>query len=70
MIMNELKPYQQRFVIEHKELKDRITKLHAILESGKPHDCSRSLLESQLEVMIAYAQILEKRAEIEGIPLK
>lgn len=68
--MEELRPYQQRFVTEYRELNERIGKLHAILENEKPHDCPRSLLESQLDAMIAYAQILEKRAEIEGIPLK
>lgn len=67
--MNELKPYQQRYINEYKELKERINKLQAFLENGKPYDYPNQLLESQLNIMIEYAQILEKRAEIEKVPL-
>ena len=71
--MRELQPYEQRFVDEYKELHERMEKLCAMLLNwnnlGFEPKCSYDLLSAQLHAMHAYIDILEERAEIEGIDL-
>ena len=67
--------WQQRFVVEYEELANRAEKLRAILDK---YDAGLldftpqtpiGLLRAQLSVMCAYMEILEERAEIEGVDL-
>lgn len=71
-----MEDYKVRMVNEYKELKDRYTKLHNMLVK---HDagtldftlsCPADLLREQKSVMGKYLNILEIRAEIEGIRLE
>lgn len=68
--------YDDRFKGEYYLLADKITKLKKMLEGYKAGTlpftpkCSYGLLESQLITMESYKEILEKRADIEGIKLK
>lgn len=70
-----LPDWQQRFVIEYEELADRAEKLHAILtkyDAGVLDFTPQTpigVLRAQLSVMCAYMEILEERAEFEGIDL-
>ena len=70
-----LPDWQQRFVIEYEELANRAEKLHAMLDK---YDAGLldfqpqtpiGVLRAQLSVMCAYMEILEERAEIEGVDL-
>ena len=70
-----MKPWDERFVKEETELRERAGKLRAMLEK---HDrgeldftptCPIPLLSEQLEVMDRYDAILRKRALIEGVKL-
>ena len=73
--MGELKPYQKRFVIEYRELDERIRKLGDMLrrwDAGEldfTSSCPYELLSRQLNHMNEYRLILEERAKIEGIDL-
>lgn len=67
--------YKERFEAEYAELKVRIQKLDAMLQkykagtlSFKP-TCGYELLFEQTMAMEKYLELLEKRAEIEGITL-
>ena len=67
--------YKQRMREEYYQLKDRTTKLKAMLDdwpagrlSFEPA-CSPDLLTAQLSTMQAYESILAERARIENIPL-
>ena len=70
-----LPDWQQRFVIEYEELANRAGKLHAMLDKydagmlGFQPQTPIGLLRAQLSVMCAYMEILEERAEFEGIDL-
>ena len=70
-----LPDWQQRFVIEYEELANRAEKLHAILtkyDAGVLDFTPQTpigVLRAQLSVMCAYMEILEERAEFEGIDL-
>ena len=70
-----LPDWQQRFVIEYEELANRAEKLHAILtkyDAGVLDFTPQTpigVLRAQLSVMCAYMEILEERAEIEGVDL-
>ena len=70
-----LPDWQQRFVIEYEELANRAEKLHAMLDK---YDAGLldftpqtpiGVLRAQLSIMCAYMEILEERAEIEGVDL-
>ena len=70
-----LPDWQQRFLVEYKELADRAKKLQAILDK---YDAGLldfqpqtpiGLLRAQLSVMRAYMAILEERAEFEDVDL-
>ena len=70
-----LPDWRQRFLLEYEELADRAEKLRAILDkydAGLPDFQPQrpiGLLRAQLSVMCAYMEILEERAEFEGIDL-
>ena len=80
-----LPDWQQRFVIEYEELANRAEKLQATLDKYdagmlgfQPQtpigldftpQTPIGLLRAQLSVMCAYMEILEERAEFEGIDL-
>ena len=68
--------WKERFVHEHKELKERYNKLHKMLikyEAGTldfTPNCSLELLKEQKMYMGEYLRILEIRSEIEDIDLE
>ena len=67
--------YWMRFKAEALQLRIRKEKLETLLEKWSrgaldfEPTCPRRLLEKQLRAMTSYLQILEERAEIEGIEL-
>ena len=74
MTFEELPDWQQRFVLEYKELLEKTVKLGNMLDNWndlnfKPK-CSKSLLSAQYNTMKIYLSILEERAVIEGVNLK
>ena len=58
-----LPDWQQRLVIEYKELANRAEKLCATLDKYDTETLD------QLSIICAYMSILEERAEIEGVDL-
>ena len=74
MTFEELPDWQQRFVLEYKELLEKTTKLGNMLNNWDNLNftpkCSRSLLTAQYNTMKAYLSILEERANIEDVKLK
>ena len=60
MMIEELPDWQQRFVLEYREL----------LTKTVTPKCSKSLLSAQYNTMKAYLSILEERAVIEGVDLR
>lgn len=70
-----MKPHQERFVNEYRELKEKRDKLHAInvkYEAGQLDfvpDCPLDLLKEQEEIMNQYLGILEARALFENVTL-
>lgn len=73
MTFEELPDWQQRFVIEYKELLTKTIKLGNMLDNWDDLNftpkCSRSLLSAQYNTMKAYLSILEERAVVEGVDL-
>ena len=73
MTFKELPDWQQRFVIEYRELLSKTVKLGNMLENWDNLNftpkCSKSLLSAQYNTMKAYLSILEERAVIEGVNL-
>ncbi len=67
--------YKERFRAEYEQTKTRTEKLHCMLvkyEAGTlsfTPSCPPALLKRQENVMRAYLDILEVRAEIEGLDL-
>ena len=74
MTFEELPDWQQRFVIEYRELLSKTVKLGNMLENWDNLNftpkCSKSLLSAQYNTMKAYLSILEERAVIEDVNLK
>lgn len=74
MKIEELPNWQQRFVIEYKELLEKTTKLGNMLNNWDNLNftpkCSKQLLTTQYNIMKAYLSILEERAIIEDVKLK
>lgn len=74
MKFEELPDWQQRFVIEYKELLSKTAKLGNMLENWDNLNfvpkCSKSLLSAQYNTMKAYLSILEERSKIENIDLE
>lgn len=74
MTFEELPDWQQRFVLEYKELLTKTIKLGNMLDNWDDLNftpkCSRSLLSAQYNTMKAYLSILEERAVIEGVDLR
>lgn len=74
MKFEELPDWQQRFVIEYRELLSKTVKLGNMLDNWDNLNftpkCSKSLLSAQYNTMRAYLSILEERAVIEGVNLK
>ena len=74
MKFEELPDWQQRFVIEYKELLEKTIKLGNMLDNWDNSNfvpkCSRSLLSAQYNTMKAYLSILEERSKIENIDLE
>lgn len=74
MKFEELPDWQQRFVIEYRELLTKTVKLGNMLENWDNLNftpkCSKSLLSAQYNTMRAYLSILEERAVIESVNLK
>lgn len=70
-----MEQYQERFIQEYKELKERTIKLYNMLnkyalgELDFEPKCSHELLTTQHSIMCAYMSVLEERARIEGINL-
>lgn len=66
-----MKPYQIRVHAEKMELDDKVEKLKAFLMSEQYQDAlpieDRSLLFAQASIMMAYAEILQKRIERFGL---
>ena len=73
MTFKELPDWQQRFVIEYRELLSKTVKLGNMLENWDNLNftpkCSKPLLTAQYNTMRAYLSILEERAVIEGVNL-
>lgn len=73
MTFEELPDWQQRFVLEYKELLTKTVKLGNMLENWDSLNftpkCSKSLLSAQYNTMRAYLSILEERAVIESVNL-
>ena len=73
MTINELPDWQQRFVLEYKELLERTTKLGNMLNNWDNLNftpkCSKELLSTQYFIMKAYLSVLEERAAIEDVKL-
>ena len=67
----KLPDWQQRFVLEYKELLERTVKLGNMLDNWDNLNitpkCSKELLTTQYNIMEAYLSILEERATIEGV---
>lgn len=64
--MSELKPYQQRVVVEHDELMVKLDKLRAFLTSDTIETISRAelvVLGMQLLAMECYEGVLRSRIE-------
>lgn len=67
--------YKERFKAEYYQTKIRYEKLHKVIIKSKAGtldfelNCNVSMLETQLYHMCNYLEILEIRAEIEGIEL-
>ena len=74
MTFEELPDWQQRFVLEYKELLEKTIKLGNMLDNWDNLNftpkCSKSLLSAQYNTMKAYLLILEERAIIEDIKLR
>lgn len=74
MKIEELPDWQQRFVLEYKELLERTTKLGNMLNNWDNLNftpkCSKELLSTQYSIMESYLSVLEERAVIEGVELK
>ena len=76
MSKNEQNNYQQRFINEYVELKDRYNKLHKMLikyDAGRLEftpTCPINILREQESTMLKYLNILETRAIIEGVEFK
>ena len=72
---NSMKPWEERFVNEYKELVDRRKKLGAMLEKWNlgqldfTPKCPYDLLWKQYRIMGEYESVLLERAKIEGIEL-
>ena len=70
----ELPDWQQRFVIEYKELLSKTAKLGNMLNNWDNLNfvpkCSKPLLMAQYNIMSAYLSILEERSKIENIDLE
>lgn len=73
--MMQSKDYKERFKAEYYQLKIRTEKLKSMLEkwdSGKLNfspTCPRNVYDIQIKAMSNYIDILELRAEIEGVLL-
>ena len=70
-----MEDHKKRMLYEYQQLVNRTIRLQNILTKSKNGElefelaCPIELLERQLSVMREYAEILEKRAEIEGVKL-
>lgn len=70
-----MKPWEERFVKEETELRERAGKLRAMLEKLSRGEldfeptCPPQLLWEQLWVMERYDETLRERAQIEKVPL-
>ena len=71
--MRELEPWEERFVVEYRDLVDRAVKLKRMFDAWDDLDfepkCPYDLLCAQYFAMMGYAHILANRADIEDIPL-
>ena len=74
MTFEELPDWQQRFVLEYRELLIKTVKLGNMLDNWDSLNftpkCSKSLLSAQYNTMKAYLSILDERAVIESVDLK
>lgn len=74
MMIEELPDWQQRFVLEYKELLEKTIKLGNMLNNWDNLNftpkCSKPLLTTQYNIMRAYLSILEERSVIEDVKLK
>ena len=73
---NKLEDYQERYLNEYKELKEKTKKLGAILikdinnELNFKLNCPRELLTEQYFIMLDYLKVLEKRAIFESLKIE
>ena len=69
-----MEDYKIRFILEYRQLTERISKLAHVLNNWDNLDfipnCSYELLERQFNAMSEYQDVLMTRAQIEGIELK
>lgn len=71
-----MEPYKKRFVIEYRQLSDRIDRLSSMLSRWDDGEldftptCPRQILSGQLSCMKEYRSILEMRAIVEDVDLK
>lgn len=74
MTFEELPDWQQRFVLEYRELLEKTINLGNMLDNWDNLNftpkCSKLLLTAQYNTMKVYLNILEERAVIEGVNLK
>lgn len=74
MTFEELPDWQQRFILEYKELLEKTIKLGNMLDNWDNLNftpkCSKLLLTAQYNTMKVYLNILEERAVIEGVNLR
>ena len=67
MTIKELQPHEQRVIEEKDQLKERLDKLLAFLQKGKPSfidDKNWALLNEQYDAMNWYYTILGSRIEL------
>lgn len=68
--------YEERLIKEYSVLREKVSKLHAMNIKRKAGtldfrlNCPAELLQEQEDVMTKYLEILEARAEVEGIKLR
>lgn len=70
-----MEAYKERMKTEYNELDEKTIKLHSMLIKynngtlGFELNCPIELLRSQYHIMCAYLNILQRRADIEGVEL-
>ena len=73
-VLDSMKPWERRLIVEYYELTDRIEKLKAFIDNYENMDFNthvgKDLLELQYNAMRDYHMILMSRMLLEGIEFK